>query len=34
MHALLKFGTKCIVIHLTFLSVVVAKVVAGVCKGS
>ncbi len=30
----LKFGTKCIVIHLAFPSVIVAKTIYGVCKGS
>jgi hypothetical protein len=34
MQALLKFGTKCKVIHLAFFSVAMAKVVVGVCKGS
>jgi len=34
MQAPLKFGTKCIVIHLAFLGVVVAKAISRVCKGS
>jgi hypothetical protein len=34
MQASFKFGTKCIVIHLAFPSVVVVEAVDGVCKGS